>query len=415
MFLSSRTALRSRTVVVAAGLAATALVVSACGSRSDDSGGGGTSSSASKTAKIGLIAPLTGDLSAVGLGMKNSVDLAIKQANDSGKVKGWKLELDAQSDDGKPGPGQNAATAVSSDADVAGVVGTLNSSVALVVAPILSRAKIAMVSPANTNPSLTQGDDYLTAKKRQFPTYFRTATTDAVQGPFAAQYVFTTLGIKKAATINDGKAYGQGLVKTFETEFKRLGGTITSSQTTAENEKNFSSVVTKVKPTAPGLVYYGGEYPQAGPLSGQMAQGGLAVPLMGGDGIYDPKFIELGGRANDLSTSVGAPIESLDSGKSFVDAYKAANYPQPYGAYGGYAYDAANAIINALATTLPDASSVADARQKIVDAVQAVKFDGVTGPVSFDEYGDATNKTLTAYKVGADKAWAAAKTGTVAE
>lgn len=410
---------RTRTARIVVGLAAASLVVTACGSRSGSSSpgttsSGGSSSGTTKTVKIGLIAPLSGDLSAVGLGMKNSLDLAINQANAAGKIKGWKIQMDAQSDDAMPGPAQNAATQLAADDEVAGVVGTLNSSTALIAAPILSRAGIAMVSPANTNPSLTQGADYLTAKKRQFPTYFRTATTDAVQGPFAAQYVYNTLHITKVATVNDGKAYGKGLVQTFTAEFTKLGGRVTGAQTISDTDKNFSSVVTKLKPAGPQLVYYGGEYPQAGPLSGQMAQGGLKVPMMGGDGLYDPQYIKLGGRAADLATSVGAPIESLASGKSFVSSYQAANYPQAYGAYGGYTFDAANAIINALATTLPGATSVKDARAKIVEAVGSVKFAGVTGPVSFDQYGDATNKTLTAYKVTGG-AWVAAKTGTVSD
>lgn len=135
---------------------------------------------------------------------------------------------------------------------------------------------------------------------------------------------------------------------------------------------------------------------------------------MGGDGIYDPKYIDLGGRPGDLATSVGAPIESLASGKSFIDAYKAASYNEPYGAYGGYAYDAANAVIKALSTTLPGAESVQAARKDIVDALGKVSFGGVTGKVSFDEYGDATNKTLTVYKVSPAKKWVAEKTGTLA-
>lgn len=133
--------LRKRTARLLVGVAAGALVVSACGSRSTgDTGSGsnpsGSSSSgsgASKVAKIGVIAPLTGDLSALGLGIKNSVDLAIKQANKDNKVKGWTLELDAQSDDAKPGPATNAATTLSSDPKVAAVVGTLNSSTAQIV------------------------------------------------------------------------------------------------------------------------------------------------------------------------------------------------------------------------------------------------------------------------------------------
>lgn len=257
---------RKRTARILVGLAAGALVVSACGSRSDSStpaasGSSGSGSDSTKVAKIGVIAPLTGDLSALGLGIKNSVDLAIKQANDANVVKGWKLEMDAQSDDAKPGPATNAATTLSSDPKVAAVVGTLNSSTAQIIQPILARTNIAVVSPANTNPALTQGANYLTDKKRPFPNYFRTATTDAVQGPFAAQYVYTTLGIKKVATINDNKAYGKGLVQTFETEFKKLGGTVTSSQTiNPDGDKNYSGVITKIKPTAPGLIYYGGEF-----------------------------------------------------------------------------------------------------------------------------------------------------------
>ena len=75
----------------------------------DDSGGG--SGDATKTAKIGVIAPLSGDLSALGLGIPNSVELAVKQANDSNAIPGWKLEVDAKDDEAKPEPGKNAARA----------------------------------------------------------------------------------------------------------------------------------------------------------------------------------------------------------------------------------------------------------------------------------------------------------------
>ena len=92
-----------------------------------------------KTAKIGVIAPLTGDLSALGLGIQHSVELAVKQANDSNTIPGWKLEVDAKDDEAKTDPGKNAATELSSDKDVIGVVGTLNTSVAQQVQPVLRR------------------------------------------------------------------------------------------------------------------------------------------------------------------------------------------------------------------------------------------------------------------------------------
>jgi branched-chain amino acid transport system substrate-binding protein len=400
-----------RSVVrVGASLIVASLALTACGSRSGDNNGGGGGGS-TKTAKIGVIAPLSGDLSALGLGIQHSVELAVKQANDSNAIPGWKLEVEAKDDEAKPDTGKNAATALAGDADVIGVVGTLNTSVSQQVQPVLAQKKIVQVSPANTGPGLTQGANWQTDPKRPYPTYFRTCTTDAVQGPFAARYLYETAKITKVATIHDKKAYGQGLVGTFTEEFKKLGGQVVAAQTINPDDSNYQAVISAVKPSAPQAVYYGGEYPQAGPLSQQMKAAGLSIPLMGGDGIYDPKFITLGGKTSqgDLATSVGAPIDQLASAKKFVEDYNAAGYKDPYAAYGGYSYDAANAIIAALKDSLKDAKDVESARKATVDALGKVSFDGVTGKVAFDQYGDTTSKVLTVYKVDGGK-WATVET-----
>jgi len=392
---------------VGATLVVASLALSACGSRSTDTG----ATSGDKTAIIGVMAPLSGDLSALGLGIQHSVELAVKQANASKAIPGWTLKVEPKDDEGKPDVGKNAATAFAGEANVAGVVGNLNSSVAQSTQPVLATAKIVQVSPANTNPSLTQGAAFATAPKRTYATYFRTCTTDAVQGPFAARYLYQKAGFKKVATINDKKTYGQGLVAAFATEFKKLGGTITSAETINPDDSNYQSVISKVKPTGPQAVYYGGEYPQAGPLSQQMKAAGLNVPLMGGDGIYDPKFIQLAGTTanGDLATSVGAPTDSLPAGKKFLADYAAAGYKEPAAAYGAYSYDAANAIINALKVSLKDAKDVASTRQATIDALGKVTFTGVTGPVAFDEFGDTTSRVLTVYKV-TDLKWVPALT-----
>jgi len=402
-----------RSVVrVGASLIVASLALSACGSRSsDDNGGGGGTAEKAKTAKIGVIAPLSGDLSALGLGIQRSVELAVKQANDSKAIPGWTLEVAAKDDEAKTEPGKNAATALSSDADVIGVVGTLNTSVSQQVQPVLAPKNIVQVSPANTGPGLTQGAEWQTNPKRPYPTYFRTCTTDAVQGPFAARYLFDTAKIKKVATVHDKKAYGQGLVGTFTEEFKKLGGEVVAAETVNPDDSNFSAVISKLKPAGPQAVYYGGEYPVAGPLSQQMKASGLNVPLMGGDGIFDPGYIKLAGKnsTNDLSTSVGAPVEKLPSAQKFVADYTAAGFKEPYAAYGGYAFDAANAIINALKVSLKDAKDVESARKATVDAMSKVSFDGVTGKVAFDQYGDTTSKVLTVYKVTGGK-WGSVET-----
>jgi branched-chain amino acid transport system substrate-binding protein len=136
---------------------------------------------------------------------------------------------------------------------------------------------------------------------------------------------------------------------------------------------------------------------------------------MGGDGIKDDNYMKLAGpkSTGDLSTSVGAPIESLDSAKQFVADYTAAGYKDPFAAYGGYAYDAANAIIQALKTSLAGKDKVdASVRTATEAAMASVSFAGVTGDVAFDQYGDAKSKVLTVYAVKGGK-WAAEKTGSL--
>lgn len=399
-------------VAVGASLLVASLALAGCGTRGDSGDdASGSGSSENKVAKIGVIAPLSGDLAALGKGIEHSVDLAIKQANEAKTIPGWTLELAAEDDEAKPDVGKNAATKLAADKDVVGVVGTLNSGVAQSVQPVLAAAKIVMVSPANTNPSLTQGADFATAPARTYPNYFRTCTTDSIQGPFAARYLFEKAGVKTVATVHDKQTYGQGLVEAFSEEFTKLGGKVVAAETINPDDDKFDAVISKIKPAGPAALYYGGQYPQAGPLSQQMKAAGLNVPLMGGDGIFSGEYFGLAGATanGDLATSVGAPTDTLPSAKDFIAAYQAAGYAEPYEAYGAYAFDAANAIIQALKVSLASADSAEAARQATIDAMAKVSFDGVTGKVAFDEFGDTTSRVLTVYQVK-DAKWAAVNT-----
>jgi branched-chain amino acid transport system substrate-binding protein len=378
-------------------LGALLLVVAGC---SRDTGGGDAQEE-KKTVKIGVIAPLTGNLSELGLGIKNSVDLAVRQANEKGTVPGYEIVLAAEDDTADPATGANAANKVASDPQVGGVVGTLNSSVAQSVAPVLAKANITQISPANTNPTLTRGPKPDDAPQRVWPTYFRTATTDAFQGPFAADYALGDGGFKSAFVIHDKKTYGQGLAETFSNRFEEKGGTIAGTETVNENDRDFGAVVTQVNNSNADLVYYGGEYPAAGPLAAQLKERGFKGPLMGGDGIYASDFFKGAGDKAEgtLATSIGEPVDQLESAKQFVADYEAAGFKEGFSAYGGQSYDAANIIIQGFAKALPNAASVEAARPQIVEAVGATQgYAGVTGEHSFDEYGDTSNRALTVYK-----------------
>jgi len=373
------------------------------GSDKKETGAGGTSQ-ATKVVKIGVIAPLSGDLTATGTGIRNSVDLAIRQANEKNKVPGWRIELAAEDDAAKPDVGAQAAAKLSSDSAVVGVVGTYNSSVALQVAPVLERANVVEISPSNTSDTLTRGENPA-APVRKFKNYFRTATLDSLQGGFAADYAYNDLKAKNVAIIHDKKAYGQGLADSFKARFEKDGGKIVTTETINPGDKDFSAVLSKIKPLNPDLIFYGGEYPEGSLISNQ-AHGPQAIkaPIMGGDGIVDPTYGKTAGAAanGDYGTSVGAPPEKVASATQFLADYKAAGFKDSYSAYGALAYDAANAIINTLPTALGSATSVDDnVRKKVIEAVGKVNFGGASGTVAFDSFGDTVTKTLTMYKVEA--------------
>ncbi|MDG9688092.1 branched-chain amino acid ABC transporter substrate-binding protein [Streptomyces sp. DH18] len=401
-------------LILTAVLTTGALTLTACGSRDDSKSSGGDGGN--QTVVIGLDAPLTGDLSALGLGIKNSADLAVKTANKEKTVPGITFKLEALDDQAQPSVGQQNAVKLIDTKEVLGVVGPLNSGVAQSMQKPLNDAKLTQVSPANTGTELTQGNGWKTGdKKRPFASYFRTATTDQIQGAFAAKYLFETAKIKDVYLIDDQKPYGAGLAASFKATFTELGGKIVGTDHVNPEDRDFNSVATKVKSSKAKAVYYGGEYPAGAPLS-QQIKDSVKIPFMGGDGMYSADFIKLNKKAEgDIATSVGKPVEELESAKKFIADYKTAGYKDAYEAYGGGTYDATWSIIEAVKIVAAENDGkipADDARAKVLAAMDKVKFEGVTGPVSFDEFGDTTNTLMTAYQVTGGK-WVSKVSGTV--
>ncbi|MFF7329306.1 ABC transporter substrate-binding protein [Streptomyces sp. NPDC008150] len=396
-------------VILTSVLTTGALTLTACGSRDDDSKGGDSKT----TVVIGVDAPLTGQNSATGLGIQYGVQIAVDDANKKNLVPGVTFKVKALDDKAVPATGQQNATALVADDSVLGVVGPLNSGVATQMQQVFDTAHLVEISPSNTAPELTQGKNWQTSKSRPYKSYFRTATTDALQGGFAADYAYNTLKKKKVFVVDDKQTYGAGLAKLFSASYTKSGGKIVGTDHVNTGDKDFSTLVTKIKNSGAELLYYGGQYDEAQILSKQLKDAGAKIPLFGGDGIFSDTYIQTAGKDSegDLATSVGVPVDTLPAAKAFISTYKAKKYPGDYGTYGGYSYDAATAIIKAIGEVVKDGDVPDDARQQIVNKVQGVKFDGIAGPVAFDEYGDTTNKQLTVYQVTAGK-WKAVKSGT---
>ncbi|MFE5625898.1 ABC transporter substrate-binding protein [Streptomyces virginiae] len=417
-------ALTRRSVVLGAALAtlATGSVLTWTLTRDDDTRGGGRTAgsggpAASVTVVIGVDAPLSGGMSPMGVGIKNSADLAARTANESGHVPGVKFEIKALDDGADPARGASNAAQFVSDEKVLGVVGPLNSGVAKTLVAPLAQASMAVVSPANTDPVLTLGPGWAAgSKSRPYGTYFRTVATDVDQGPFAARHLHGEAKKTKLYVVDDASAHGTTLSSRFAAEFTKLGGAVVGTEQVDPAERAFEGLATRVKSSGADAVYFGGYYDTAAPISQQLKQAGVNVPLMGGDGIFDQQYLTSNPKAEgDLATNIGAPAEESGAGQDFLARYEKAGYPEAAGWYGPYAYDATWSLIEAVkAVVASNGGSLPDnARAKLPQAVAGLAFDGVTGRVAFDGSGDTVNRRLTVYTVNGGS-WTMVRSGSSA-
>ena len=385
-----------RISAVLAGFALVGFALAGCGSSDDKSSVGST-----KVLEIGVVAPLDAGLTEFGHGIRNSVQLAVDQANDDRTIPGWRIEVRALDDSSDPATGEAAAKQLSADSNLIGVVGTYNSGVAAKVAPVLHSAGVTMISPGNTDPALTVGSDPANPA-RPYDTYFRMVANDSVQAPFLADQAKKRLHITKAFVISETKPVSKGLADTFAEVFAKDGGTVVKRTVVPDGTTDFASAVAAVVGSSPDLIFFGGEYQVGARLRAAATAAGLKVPMMGGDGLKDDAYISDAGAATegDYASSIGAPAESEDSASDFITAYKAAGFKDRVTDFGPYAYDAANLLIKAAAKALDGKSRVtASVRTAIRDEIQATDGKGASGDLGFDKYGDTTSKVLTLYKV----------------
>ena len=403
---------RVRAVEALAVVVALALGAAACGDdddepRQEDTG----AQTEDRVVTIGVVVPLDAGLVEFGHGIRNAVELAADDANERDTIPGWRIDVRALDDSSDPGTGRAAAEELAADPSVVGVVGTYNSGVAREVAPVLDDAGIVMVSPANTDPALTLGDDP-GAPERPYAHYFRMVAADDVQGPFLARQAAGPLGFATAAVISETKPVSKGLADVFAQEFPAAGGRVLHRAVVPDGTTDFTDVVATVAPMQPDVVFFGGEYEVASALREEASDAGLAAPLMGGDGMKDDAYIEASGTDSegDFASSIGRPLASSTTAQDFIATYEEVGFENDPTDYGPYAFDAANTIIRAAADALEGQDEVTPSvRDAVLDAVQATDTRGASGPVAFDEFGDTRTKVLTLNRVE-DGEWVAQTT-----
>ena len=324
--------------------------------------------------RIGVEAPMTGPLAKQGQDMRNAVQLAIDEHNAKG---GARVELVVGDDKGDPREGLLAARQLVA-AGVVGVVGPYNSGVAIPVsAEVYDPAHVAILTVA-TNPKVTE---------RGLRTVFRIIGRDDQQGAIAAKEA-RRLGLSKAVVLHNKNAYGQGLAEVFAKDFKALGGQVLAIDGIASGEKDFSATLTRLKTLSPDLLFFGGEYQDAGPLARQARRLGLAARFLSGDAALDATFIKLAGTKAAEGALVTFPPPASEA---FLARYRK-RFGEP-GAYSGYAYDGARILLDAAGAGSPALVAAKIAKTK--------KFPGVTGSIGFDAKGDLTRAGFILWQVKA--------------
>ena len=346
------------------------------------------SASAQITVKLAHVGPLSGGIAHLGKDNENGFKLAIEDLNAKGvMIGGQKATFTMVTEDDGADPKQGTAAAQKVvDAKVNGVIGHLNSGTSIPASKIYSDAGIPQISPSATNPKYTE---------QGFKTTFRVVANDKQLGGTLGTYAVKTLKGKSIAVISDKTAYGDGVAEEFAKGVKKAGGKTLPMEFTNDKATDFNAILTKIKGKKPDIVFFGGMDAVAGPMMQQMKSLGIKAKFMGGDGICSEGLVKLAGDGMSDGQVVCAEAGGVTGGKKKgMDDFKArfkTKFNADVQVYAPYVYDSVMVMVEAM----KKAGSAEPA--KYLPALSTVKYEGVTGTISFDKKGDINNGSLTLF------------------
>ncbi len=354
-------------------------------------------------AKIVSSLPRTGSANAQTTSIVNGIRMAIEEAG--GKAGALAIAYedwdDASARKGDWDPEVEAANAhrAVEDADVLAYIGTYNSGAAKISMPILNRASLAMISPANTYTGLTKPGLGEPGEPDMYrPTgavnYFRVVPADDIQGRVGAEWM-RDLGGKTVYVLDDRGLYGKGIADVFCAAAEAAGIRLLGREGMDPKAQEYRSLMAKIRKLDPDFVYFGGTtQSNAGQIAKDLVSSGLRARLMVPDGCFEEAFIEAAGHhvleGRTFVTFGGVPADRLTGrGKTFVERYRAKYAADPEG-YAVYGYVAARITIDAIAR------AGKHDRSAVRTALAATKeLDGALGTWSFDEHGDTSLLTMS--------------------
>jgi branched-chain amino acid transport system substrate-binding protein len=357
---------------------------------------------------IGMVMELTGPAGAFGQAGAKSVEMAFRDLNEAGGVLGCQLVTDTRDSQSQGNVAVDQATQLVNIKQVPVIIGGIISSVSIpILTSVTAAAKVVQVSPASSSPTLTQ----LAREGKTDGYFFRTITSDALQGIAAAKYAMDS-GLTKMALIHVNNDFGLNLAREFSAAYTKLGGVITSTTPYNENQPNYGAEVTAAMAGDPESLYLI-SYPVDGATVARawISQGGPQKFLLN-DGMNSTDFITAVG-AEFLEGAYGTSSGTTEtaSTKYFYDNYAAVSGGiDPSAPAADRSYDAGAIVGLAVAKAgKADATAIRDAIRSVVDPAgevifagpeefkkalaliaegKAINYQGVIGNVQFDEFGD---------------------------
>ncbi|MFO7171760.1 MAG: ABC transporter substrate-binding protein, partial [Bacillota bacterium] len=310
-------------------------VLAGCGSGSGGSGAGGE-----KVVRIGLIAPLTGDVKTFGESTKNGFELALEQAGH--KAGDFSIEYFIQDDRNDPTEALNIATKLITEQKVHALVGSVSSKVTIPVSNVANEHRVVHITGTATNPAVTVDD-----KGNRKPFVFRACFIDPFQGQVAAKFALETLGARTAAVLYDkGNDYSVGLAENFRRHFEAGGGQVVAWEAYALADTDFSAILSKVADAKPDLLYLPDYYQKVSLIGKQARAKGITATMMGGDG-WDSAELDFATMAGGYFTNHYSPEDTRPEVQKFVADYQA-KYGTVPDALAALAYDATNILLEGI-------------------------------------------------------------------
>ena len=350
---------------------------------------------ASETYKLAVNLPLSGGWASFGDGMYNSFKLAIDQANASGVLGGDKLELVRGDHAGDTAQAVGLATKAGTDPSVVGAFCCWASGIGLATHSIYNRYGLPTILGGSN-------DHRSTRPSHDSKVIFRNSPYDLINMKIAAEYATKIGAFKRVFLIDDNTPFAVTQCSEFAKVAKAQAGegVIIGRESIVAGEKDFNSLLTKIKGLNPDLLYFGGRIVEASLIRQQMVKLGMTMPIMSSGGVFSDTYITITGETADgsLASFWGLPLEYYPDGRGvkFAKDYEAAKFNQPYESFGPMAYAAGEVFVQAIVAAKKKGKVT---REAVLKELEAGEFKTLIGDFKFDKNGMLDILHIAIYQV----------------